>query len=84
MEVEIEDDNNSHISKLSIIKLARRAGIKTISKDSYDIVRTIIIKELNEIILKALILNSENNTKTLMVDDIYHSIKMKGINLTRV
>lgn len=72
------------ISKLSLIKLSRRAGIKSISQDSYDIIKKILIHELDDIIYKSVIINSESIHKSLMPNDIYNALEIKGINLTKI
>jgi hypothetical protein len=38
---------------------------------------------LNDIIITALIMNDEQNTKTLMVDDIYKAFALNGFNVAK-
>jgi len=71
------------LTKPDITRLARSAGVKTVSEDSYDLVRKIIEAEVREIVRLALIVNSEHQTKTLMSDDIYEAIAFRGTNLTQ-
>ena len=78
-----EDFNESNdITKPSIIRLARRAGVKSISDECFTIIRKIIDKRLTDLIITALIVNSEHQTKTLMVDDIYDGLSLIGQNVT--
>lgn len=72
-----------HITKPSITRLARRAGVKSLSEDCYNTVRSLIESQLSEIIITALIVNSEHNTKTLMSDDIYEAFYLRGYNVTQ-
>lgn len=72
-----------YITKPSITRLARRAGIKSLSDDCYNSVRSLIEVYLDEIITAALIVNSEHNTKTLMSEDIYEALRLRGYNVTQ-
>lgn len=67
----------------SITRLARRAGIKSISSDCFDVIRYLIKDKLEEVIKNSLIINNERKTKTLMCEDIYESIILSGENITR-
>lgn len=71
------------ITKPSITRLARRAGVKSVSDDCFFTIRNLIFNRLNEIILSSLIVNSEHQTKTLMSDDIYDACSLLGINVTQ-
>lgn len=72
-----------HITKPSITRLARRAGVKSLSEDCYATVRSLVLRYLTQAISAALIVNSEHNTKTLMVDDIYEGLRLNGFNVAR-
>lgn len=71
------------ITKPSITRLARRAGVKSVSDDCFNIVRNIIYNRLDDLISAALVVNSEHQTKTLMSDDIYDAFSLLGINVTQ-
>lgn len=73
----------SSITKPSITRLARRAGVKSLSEDCLEIIKHIILSKLNEIIVASLIVNSENQTKTLMVEDIYDSLMLLNENISQ-
>ena len=70
-----------HITKPSITRLARRAGVKSLSDECYNTIRSLIGKYLDEIIIVSLIVNSEHNTKTLMQEDVYEALRLKGYNV---
>jgi histone H3/H4 len=72
-----------HITKPSITRLARRAGVKSVSDDCYNTVRSLVELQLNDIIMAALVVNSEHNTKTLMPEDIYEALRLKGYNVAQ-
>ena len=54
------------ISKPSINRLARRAGVKSISEDCYDTIRNLIGMELTNIVKNVILINSHNQTKTII------------------
>ena len=72
-----------HITKPSITRLARRAGIKSISDECYNSIRTITEDYLTDIIQASIIVNSEHNTKTLMQDDVYEALRLCGHNVAQ-
>ena len=71
------------ITKPSITRLSRRSGVKSLSDDCYDEVRDLMNDKLKEIVNAVMIVNSEHNTKTIMVNDIYHALHLLGYNVTQ-
>lgn len=71
------------ITKPSITRLARRAGVKSVSEDCYELIRKLIDAKLEEILGTTMIINSEHQTKTLMAEDIYEAVAFNGTNLTQ-
>jgi histone H3/H4 len=67
-----------NITNPSITRLARKAGVKSMSNDCYDSIREIAEKELEDIVNTILVVNSEHNTKTIMQDDIYDALRLRG------
>ena len=72
-----------NITKPSITRLARKAGVKSLSDDCYNNIRSIVSVYLSDIIVAALVVNSEHNTKTLMAEDIYEALLLRGYNVTQ-
>ena len=68
------------ITNPSINRLARRAGVKSLSNDCYDTVRNLIGMELDNIIKTILVVN---NTKTIMVKDVYDALHIMNHNITQ-
>lgn len=68
------------LSKPSINRLAKRAGVKSISEDCYDTIRNLMGMELNNIIKNILIINDQNNTKTIMVKNVYDALHLMNYN----
>lgn len=71
-----------HLSKPSITRLSRRAGVKSLSDDCHDTIRKLIDTKLNEIIKSISIVNSEHNTRTIMVNDVYDALQLLNHNVT--
>jgi histone H3/H4 len=71
------------LSKPAITRLARKAGVKTMSDDCVDTIRNIIGIKMVEILDNATIINEERKTKTLTEDDIYNALKFLGVNVAR-
>ena len=72
-----------NLTKPSITRIARIAGVKSLSEDTFELVRELATNKLEELIRIALIVNTEHNTKTLMSEDIYEAISYDGINLAQ-
>ena len=64
-----------------IVRLARRAGVKSLSDDCYPQIKNIIMTRLEDVINNVLVINSERQTKTLMAEDVYEALKIMGENL---
>jgi len=72
-----------NITRPSITRLARRAGVKSVSDNCFDTVRELIGQRLQEVIAVSLIVNSEHQTKTLMADDVYEALRLLSYNVTQ-
>jgi histone H3/H4 len=72
-----------NISKPSINRFAKLAGIKSMSEDCYDLIKNIMFEKLDDIINIAIITNSERQTKTLMAEDIYNALHILDQNLAK-
>lgn len=71
------------ITRPSITRLARRAGVKSVSDECFDSIRVLIDDKLREIINVSMVVNSEHQTKTLMVDNVYEALHLMGENVTQ-
>lgn len=71
------------ITRPAIVRLARKSGIKSISDDCYEIIQNILKKRVEEVINTAIIVNTEHQTKTLMVEDLYNALKLLDVNLAQ-
>ena len=71
------------ITKPSITRLARRAGVKSLSDDCFNTTRYMVAEKLEEVLNAVLVVNSENQTRTIMVNDVYDALHILGHNVTR-
>jgi histone H3/H4 len=71
------------ITKPSLTRIARKAGVKSMSEDCYPTIYNTIDKMLNDIILTGLIMNDEQNNKTFMLDDLYKAFALNGFNVAK-
>lgn len=67
------------LSKPCISRLARTAGVKSLSDDCHDTIRNLIGMKLNEIIANIIIVNDSHQTKTIMSSDVYKALELSGI-----
>jgi|TARA_Y100000385_G_scaffold140155_1_gene145572 histone H3/H4 len=70
------------LTKPSINRMARKAGIKTLSEDCYDLIKQQINDIIDETVVTSLILADEQKTKTIMNEDLYKAIRLNGYNIT--
>lgn len=94
MDTQIRQQNfGKPLSAPSIIRLARRAGVKSMTKDCLETIRGIIDEKVAGIIEQTLIVNLVKNNRTdkdgapkgkiLMVDDVYTALTLMGKNVAR-
>ena len=75
---------NKELSDDNILKLCKKAGIKSISNDSYDKIREIIDFKLDNILSISIMLKNNDNThrETFMVKDLKKSLNLLDYNIT--
>lgn len=71
------------ITKPALTRLARRAGVKSLSEDSFDTIRNLTSIKLTEITQAIMTLNNERSTKTIMAFDTYEALKILGYNMAQ-
>lgn len=70
-------------TKPSIMKLSRRAGVKSISDECYDTIRKIVDHKLTEVVKAIIVVNSEHSTKTIMTHDVYDALQLLNHKVTQ-
>lgn len=72
-----------HITKPSVTRLARRAGVKSMTDDCYpqlfDAIETIV----KSVMATAVVVSMERGTQTIMSEDVYEGLALRGINVAR-
>ncbi len=71
------------ITKPSIIKIARKAGIKNISDECIEPIRQQIHKDIFDIINHCVIINEVKGTKTILLDDLNDALRFMGHNVAK-
>ena len=71
------------VTKPAMVRIARTAGVKSVSDDCFPVIRSVIYDKLDEIVKASLVMNSEHQTKTLMPEDIYGALRIKGHKVAR-
>lgn len=71
------------VTRPAIVRISRRAGVKSVSDDCFPVIRGVIHDKIDEIIRTALLVNSEHQTKTLMPEDIYGALRLSGYKVAR-
>lgn len=70
------------LTKPSLIRLARCAGVKSLSENCYDVLRKLVDDKMEEVIRIAMISNSLKHTKTLTAEDLQDALSLMGTKLT--
>lgn len=70
-------------TKPSIIRLARRSGVKSISDDCIEPIQQTIYSKLDEVISATTLVNKNNNTKTILPADLYQAFHILGYNIAK-
>jgi len=71
----------SDISKQGIIRLARKAGVKSLSNKCVNIIRELMRERVEELLKTVIIFNENKNNKIISLDDFVHTLEYEGINL---
>jgi len=70
------------LTKPALTRIARRAGVKSLSDDCFEPIRNLIGIKLSELIKTSIIVNSEHQKKTIMSNDIYQALNLLNYNVT--
>lgn len=71
------------MSRPCLVRLARIAGVKTMSEECYGVLRELLSKKLREILAVVLIANIHRGTRTIMPEDVYNALELLGENVAR-
>ena len=71
----------SDISKQGIIRLARKAGVKSLSASCIPLMRKLMSEKIENLLKLIIILSENNNHKTIGVDNLIKALEYDGVNL---
>ena len=84
---DLNNENNNEcakgFTKPAITRLARRAGVKSMSDDCILPLKHLVAIKLNEILYTTTVVNDQHATKTIMPDDVYEALSLCGIHVAR-
>ena len=72
-----------NLSKPAIVRLARRAGVKSVSEDCYPKVRSHIDQILNDVVRSIIVVHKQNKTKIIMSNEVYKALESRGYNVAQ-
>lgn len=75
--------DSHNITKPSIQRLCKKAGVKSMSAECVDLIKHIMELECEELIDNIISYNETSKAKTVMVDDIYKSISDTGFIISK-
>jgi histone H3/H4 len=76
-------DKMEDFTKPSITRLARRAGVKTMSDDCYSTISNLIALKLDKIISNIVTVNNSRGTKTVMIDDLIDTLNLMNVHIPK-
>ncbi len=76
-----ETSDKMRFSKPSILRLARKAGVKCVAENCYELIDSMIYMRLQEIIEDALTVKNTRGGKVLTQDDVRESLSLQGIHI---
>jgi histone H3/H4 len=68
-------------SKPSILRLARKAGIKCVSDECYELISSMIHARIQEIVEDSVLVKNQRGGKVLTQADIQEALLLRGINV---
>jgi|APSaa5957512535_1039671.scaffolds.fasta_scaffold107799_2 histone H3/H4 len=74
--------SEKYIKNTSINRLSKRAGVKTLSNNTYPIIHAILSNKIIEITNIVKSVNNEHGTKNIMPRDLQKALEIAGVNLT--
>lgn len=75
--------DSENISKPSLTRLARKAGIKSLSDDCFPVLNTIIQNRLKDILRISHVLMEQRNGRVILERDCYDSVSILGEEMGR-
>lgn len=77
-----EMEETSTIPRPALTRMAQKSGVKSMSAECIDSIRTLIGDILSDITEAVVIAKSEHQTKTIMPNHVYAALRSRGYNVT--
>ena len=62
------------------MKLARKAGVKSLAEDSYQVIDTLMIDSIEKFVRDGLLVHHVRGARVLTADDVQHALQLRGIH----
>ncbi len=73
------DNTVKYFTKPSILKLARKAGVKSLSEDAYPVIDTILAARIEQLVRDGLHIHQMRGARVLTCDDIQKGAELRGM-----
>ncbi len=73
-----QEETIKYFTRPAIMKLARKAGVKSLSEDCYKVIDTIMAARIEQLVKDGLIVHKFRGAKVLTCDDIQEAAKLRG------
>lgn len=70
-----------NFSNPSIIRLSKKAGVKHMSPECFDILKNIILEQIDIIVKNSVIMNSNHKNKKLSAQNLESAMRLLGYNV---
>ena len=66
----------------SLLKIARKAGIKSLADDCYHLIDTMMIDRIEKLVREGILVNKVRGGKVLTAEDVQVAAHLRGQNVT--
>lgn len=67
-----------NFTRPSILKIARKAGVKSLAEDSYVVIDTLMMDRIEKFVRDGLLVNHVRKGKVLTADDVQEAMRQRG------
>ncbi len=68
-----------YFTRPSILKIARKAGVKSLSDDCYALLDTYMAMRIEQLVKQGISIHKVRGGKVLLPDDIQQALKLNGV-----
>ncbi len=74
-----EKSTDTYFTRPTILKLARKAGVKSLSEDSYKVIDAVMCARIEQLVREGLWVLRFRGARVLNASDIQEGIKLRGM-----